>query len=245
MSSLVGLGPVALGLYDAIQGAPQLVQFLDDKGNTIVQFDAVMSESYSHAAKATDAPVERGTSIADHIILSPLELELTGVVSDTPLGDVRSLVKSAATIAATAALPPLAVAAAGAAFATWQAHNKSTRPSFAAYAALAKLMLGQPPDTPPSPFTVVTRLGHYESMVMTSLKVPREPDTGGALVFQCSLTQILVVDSQTVDVTVLDEPGLSSMKAQLGEKQGSPLDALGEEFKVKRDVGLDWTGEGG
>ena len=60
-----------------------------------VQFDAVLSRGHGRSASATQAPVEDGSTISDHVILDAETLQIDGVVSDHPIDDI-SLVEAAA-----------------------------------------------------------------------------------------------------------------------------------------------------
>lgn len=49
------------------------------------RFDAVVSRQHGFSAQVTEAPVEDGSTINDHIILAPRTLVLEALVSDHPL----------------------------------------------------------------------------------------------------------------------------------------------------------------
>lgn len=50
-----------------------------------VVLDAVISEAHVYNSRVTNYPIEDGRIISDHIINDPDTLQLTGLVSDTPL----------------------------------------------------------------------------------------------------------------------------------------------------------------
>jgi len=50
-----------------------------------VSFDAFISESHNITADITQIPLESGALVTDHIIFKPLILNITAVVSNTPL----------------------------------------------------------------------------------------------------------------------------------------------------------------
>lgn len=243
MSSLLSAG--ATTLYKALSGAPTLVQLQDPYGVTLVQFDATLNESYGSESKPSEFPVEDGSTIADTMIRAPLSISLTGMKSDNPF-DATLVAQEAATVAATLTLPPLGIIAAAAAYATWQAQAGSESPSLAAYAQLIKMQLGDPtsaPPKPPEPFQMVSRLGVFENMMITSLSVPRDASTGSALIFQLSMTRVDVVVPQSINISVLDVPALAAAKATAGEQQGDP--ALLNQFKAgdKAATGLIQAGK--
>lgn len=221
MSSLLG----GVGsLYKALVGAPTLVQFRHPFGETLVQFDAMMSESYGQDAKPTEFPVEDGSTIADNIVRSPLSIDFVGIVTDTPIGGVDGLIQEAATVAATATLPPIGVIAAATAYAAWQVHTGAQSRSLSAYQQLVKLQLGNiesTPPIPPEPFDVVTKFGTFGNMMITKLSVPRDASTGNALIFQVSVTQINVVIPQNVSAVNVEIPALAAAREEAGEQQSS------------------------
>jgi hypothetical protein len=216
-------------LYKAVTGSSSLVQFQDELGNTIVQFDATMTEQYSTEARATEFPVEDGASIADNIIRAPLTIDMTAIVSDSPISGEQNLLNEATTVAASLTLPPIGIIGAAVAYATYQAYAGSDSPSKAAYANLYRLQVGDPstsPPVPPEPFRVVTKLGVFENMMLTRLSVPRDTSTGGALIFNLSLTQINVVIAQTISISALDIPALAAAKVTAGEQAAKANDNL-------------------
>lgn len=50
-----------------------------------IVFDASLTESYRTQADVTNHPVEDGTLISDHIQVKPIEIEIVGIISNTPL----------------------------------------------------------------------------------------------------------------------------------------------------------------
>lgn len=64
-----------------------------------IEFSAMMDETQTFNATIPDYPVETGFSVTDSIILQPMELPLTLLISDTPLtwrGRVRSVAETEA-----------------------------------------------------------------------------------------------------------------------------------------------------
>ena len=65
-----------------------------DRGNTftitaaspfLVEVDAYLSENHSFQARMPDHPVESGVVVNDHIVLLPPIVNITGIITDTPL----------------------------------------------------------------------------------------------------------------------------------------------------------------
>jgi hypothetical protein len=53
--------------------------------------DASLSETHSRNSEATEFPVESGADLTDHIRALPIELEIEGIVSNTPIGRIALL----------------------------------------------------------------------------------------------------------------------------------------------------------
>jgi len=65
-----------------------------DRGNTtqidetsafLIEVDAYLSETHNFASKIAEHPVESGRVVSDHIILLPPVVNITGIITDTPL----------------------------------------------------------------------------------------------------------------------------------------------------------------
>ncbi len=70
------------------------------------QLDVAVSEDHTYDADATDSPVEEGSDISDNIRNRPLQVTLEGIVTDTPIGNMRD-VRSGTTLPSEDALAHL------------------------------------------------------------------------------------------------------------------------------------------
>ena len=146
-----------------------------------IELDASISETHSSTVDVTEHPVESGFNVSDHARPAPESIQIEAFVSNTPFsidsphaGDYTS---------------PVGITYG------WQSLSRG-EPDRAdiAYSALRDLKdLG-------AIITVVTALRTYEDMIITSLTVPRDADTGNGLRFSISLKQVRVVDAQTAVV---------------------------------------------
>src|SRR5690606_3776873 len=59
-----------------------------------VVLDATISEDHQYTARVTSFPVENNRIISDHIINDPESLQITGMVTDTPLSILSSFNRS-------------------------------------------------------------------------------------------------------------------------------------------------------
>lgn len=116
-----------------------------------VTLDATLSEDHEYNSRVTSFPVEDGGDISDHIIKEPERVQITGVVSDTPLAILSSF-------------------------------NRSID----AFNRLIQIYDNR------ERITVVTGIRVYTDMVMTSLQVPRNVQTGQSLNFVIELQKIFL-----------------------------------------------------
>lgn len=207
----------------AFDGDPTRVAFVRD-GQVLVQFDAVLQENHSIEAGPTVFPLEDGQTVADHIILAPTELTLSGLITDSPLNDRDALFREGVVSAASAVLGPVGVVGQSAAVATARAQWGTTSPSFAAYEVLRTLTEGFPnpnsktPAAPPTPFDVRTRLRTYTNMVIKSLQVPRDATTGNALLFNIQLAHMNLVRPQALTLALSKIPDVASIRERLDQE---------------------------
>lgn len=54
----------------------------------ILDLDAILSETHNKTNKVTAFPVERGADITDHISTLPVEVQLEGHITDTPVATI-------------------------------------------------------------------------------------------------------------------------------------------------------------
>lgn len=59
-----------------------------------VFLDATLTENHRYTSRVTNFPVEDGRVISDHLIKDPEEVEITGIVSDTPLSILSTFNRS-------------------------------------------------------------------------------------------------------------------------------------------------------
>lgn len=245
------VGTSAVNLFQqtksALAGHPDLVHFLDVRtGACIFQFDAVINEQHSRDAQVTQFPVETGQVVTDHIIVNPPELTVQGIITDSPIGNARSLLTEVIATGVTLAAPPLLVAAAGVgvgavstAYANYEADQAAKKPggqnvgamslSQLAFAKLFALQGGDPEAYPPAPPTLIhvsSRMRLYTNMAIKSISVPRDKTVSNAIVVQINLQKVFLIRPQTINVEVLDNPGLAAGKANEGPKDTTVNDAL-------------------
>lgn len=177
--------------------------------------DAALSEEIAAEAEVTSFPVESGADITDNVKLNPITVTITGVVSDTPIGEIEE--KRAAAAAETAEKQ----AARAMLKSMLGAFDDMTRglstppylPSEEALSKLERIRDGR------APVTITTSLRTYDNMVMTSLSIPRSGETGRALEFTATFQQVTIVEVKRVTVTVSKPPNLGT---QPGKDKDTP-----------------------
>lgn len=208
--AITGIVAVAAQGLSGILAGKTKVQFIQNN-NTVISFDASIKENHQRDSPATEFPIENGQVVSDHIIIKPFALELTGIITDTPIGGLGGLLKEVGVTAVSHLLPPVGLVAISGALSLFSALAGSKSPSVAAYGQLIQL------QQTAQPFDVITSLYRYPSMWIKSISVPRDADTGKALLFTVQLIQLLLVTPQSVNISIFANPSLSSNKADLGQ----------------------------
>ena len=193
----------------------------------VMQLDASISEAHVMAATVTDHEIEDGTNITDHVRLQPNKLTIEGLVSDSPvtiigaligagitsvLGEVNKLVPggfgSIAAVGAGIGLGSLAGAVTG-----------SPRDPRDAFKYLEELFQNR------QPFTIITALKQYESMLVENLTVPRSAEIGKSLKFTMQVKQVRIVQSASVLVPSISTRNSGGVtKSKLGKQAGKLSD---------------------
>lgn len=209
-------------------GGKQRVQFIQNDF-TVIQLDASMKETHSRESPPTEFPIEDGSVISDYVLLKPFQLELTGIISDTPVGDVQGLLTEVATSSVASLVPPVGLIAAGVAaqagVSLFRALSGSKSPSIAAYGQLLQLQQNA------QSFDVLTSLYRYPSMWIKSISVPRDAESANILLFTVSLIQLQLVTPQSVNLKIFADPSLASKIGELGQQESQ----LSSQFKQGYD----------
>ncbi len=152
-----------------------------------VAIDCTVTETHTATATVTEHPVESGANITDHIRPEPVQLSITGIVSDTPIGSKqiqRAIEAGGTKVQITERETPTSAAGFG----------RTAWAKLEAIRAAAK------------PVKVTTRDRTYESMALMSLSVPKEAKTGGAFMFTAQFKQVRIVFNRTTKVVVAKAP---------------------------------------
>ncbi len=137
-----------------------------------ITIDATMRETHTKSAICTENPVESGSTITDHVNLKPAQLEIDGIITDTPV--TFSIIDSVTGLVQTA----------------MSFLGKKSR-SIEAYDKLINLQKSR------IPFKVVTGLKVYDNMILENFTVDRDAKIGKAIHLSASLKQIIYAVAKT------------------------------------------------
>lgn len=136
---------------------------------TEIPLDARVGSTYRFQSEVTEFPIESGATITDHVHLRPDEIQVEGIVSDTPVNELPTYlglrgdeeVQTAGLRSQTAF---------DALFICWRDRI---------------------------PLTVVTEYLIYDDMIVESFEIPKGPDRGEAIWFSMTLRKIVTVETLT------------------------------------------------
>ncbi len=128
--------------------------------------DAAPTESHTFDSTVTEHPIEEGSDVTDHVRVRPDRVSIEGIVSNTPIGEVKAIRDSESPFAG------------------------EILPAPDAYAYLKQIRANR------EPVTVDTSLEKYENMILTSLVVPQNAQTGDAFRFRATFQEIQIVKTE-------------------------------------------------
>ena len=162
-----------------------------------VQMDGVVSESHSNAIQLTQNPVETGVTITDHAVISPRELVIVGVITDTPFGNIDLG----------------AVSSIGGLFGA-STSNAQTRTQ-QGYAQMVYLMNER------DIVTIQTELALYENFVITNIATTQDVNSSQSALMHITLTEVLIAHSLTEAIEESQlEPGAVAKQASTPNSKG-------------------------
>ena len=205
-------------------------------GNLVL--DATISERQSFRNEVTSFPIENGSSIADHIIHSPEEFEIEGVVTNTPIQrldtDGFSIGNPITDVYYNAANSSLLGGAQGDRVTNaylelldlggFDYPLKVYQQSFSGQSLLplegSQYYNLKANLRPASDMIVklITNYRIYDSMVLTNLDIPTDAKTGDSVKFNATFKRIVTVDLQ---FTPRSQATIDAQKARTAKKTAS------------------------
>lgn len=217
----------AIGIVGGLLGKKGVYITDSATGNTLLKLDCSIKENHIMPAPPSEFPIESGQVITDNIIIKPAELELTGMISDTPISLVNSLVSTALS----AVLPPVGIVAGAGAFALFNALSGASSPSVQAFQNLLGILQNK------RPVDVFTSLNRWKSMWLRNISIPRDAQNANVLTFTAQFVQIILVQPQTVNVSKYSNPGVGAGLAGLSKEQSEFSNIVNAAFNNGRVTG--------
>ncbi len=210
----------------------QLIWLADSGQAYNIAFDAVTNETHGATSTITDHPVEVGANISDHIRPDADTVNLTGVVSNTPILLPGDHVDGAERVdikvqgrAKTVRVPIPGVGALIGAIEVGQEPQGTVlgfSPGFDRVAAVYAELLDC--RAKGRLFRVITTLRTYENMGMQSLTVTRDANSGNALNFVIDFKEVFIGSTEDVPV-----PEISRKTKDKGSQTPEPKEPEEEE----------------
>lgn len=167
-----------------------LAKYLNNKNSVVtldgdffnMEFEVITSETHNWTAQTTSNPVEKGEPVSDHVQRDPDTLQINGIISNASVrGKLGTLLDR-------------------------MADGLSLEsPVQQAFDKLYALMEDK------RPMTVYTQYKIYPDMVLTSLSIPRSPESGESIEFNATFTHVRCVSTMLVSS---EDAGISSENAE-------------------------------
>lgn len=150
----------------------KIIREVNGNNVAVVTLDAVIAEQIKFSSSVTEHKLEDGSTIADHKVINPTDITVTGFVSNYP---VRIF---------------------GAGIFPVRDDNRAS----AAYEALKNLVKGT------ERVTIIDRLEHHSSMLLTELSIPLDTMNYHGLRFEAIFRQVRLVQTRQVEISASDAP---------------------------------------
>lgn len=204
---------------------PETVNLLFKNNPTKIDsltLDCSITEQHSGEVEVTDHPVEEGFNISDHARPKPDMLTITGMVSNTPIGQAGARRTIVAKDSGTNA------GADGFQFVTavQEDHVKGVPGRAEDAIAVLRSIKSQGKI-----ITVTTQIKVYTNMIMTNLQIPRDGKTGDSALFTATFKNITIVKNKTTRKVQAKEP-----KAQPKAKAGKQTTPQANDAQKKKSI---------
>lgn len=170
--------------------------------------DATLSERHAYANDITSFPIESGSSISDHVIQMPEEVEIEGFVTNTPIEFMSGLRSGRVDNVASAYLVLLDIAG-------YKYPNE----------IYYKNKLEKISDSDSKGYELIdilTSLRLYDNMGLIRLDIPRDAKTGDVVKFTASFRRVKLVDVVNVPRIVQQ---ISKDVPRAKQQEAAPVDA--------------------
>jgi len=166
----------------------------------------VLLEEHTGSVSLTKNPVEAGADITDHAIVQPDIINIQGVITDTPLGAaaIGQIINTVTNLFGTS-------------------NDSNLTRSQQAYAAFIEL------KNRAEPLEVETKLKTYSNMVITGVSTSQDKDSSRALFINLTLEEVILTESETLNLTESDVFGdVSKTATSVVDKGKQQVNAVSE-----------------
>lgn len=184
-----------------------------------ITVDAFLSESYSFANEVSEIPIEEGVTVTDHVTESPDEISVQGFFGKYEFS-ANNTMNDEKLASISKKLP-----------------NAMQRVKYY-YQELLRLKQAR------EPITLVTGLDTFSDMIITSLSIPRDVETGADLHFSMTLKKLPIVHSETVKISVSNAPETSAGDAIQNTAETGTQAKSEAQDDIVRQVRKSWVSSG-
>jgi hypothetical protein len=191
-----------------------------------LELDAMLTERQSFANDVTNFPIESGSSISDHVIQAPEEVEVEGFVTNTPIEFISGLRSGQEDRVLNAYLMLLEIAGYKSPGKAYRFNKLETVAEDEQYRPEFKLV------------EILTGLRLYTDMALIKLDIPRDAKTGDTIKFTALFRKVNTVELTNVpripDKVSEKNPSADRTKKQTPEakdagKSGT-LESIADKF---------------
>lgn len=179
-------------------GVPVQIIAPGQEGTAVLNVDVVLNESYDLPSKITKFPVERGSTISDHIFNEPIVVTLRCLVTGSPI-----VISQVQFNTAQQAADNLAQGKKGAAAIPSPTAEQAAAADLAKHAPTDAFDTLEAIRDARQSVTLIAGLKRYPSMALANLHIERDRKTGNVLDFVVRFEEIALADSQTITFPAL------------------------------------------
>lgn len=204
-------------------------------GENVVEFDAVMEDTFEASVQYTQYPIETGAQVTDHGIILPFRWRITGIVSNNPIqpeftdfigGALSNIVPDSSLVAAAAGL-----------LTGLTSSNSETRAASALQQLISLMVLRVP-------FSVDAGDIQLNNMVITDIFRTKNPINEQGLEFTAQLQELptlntLLGDVQPTQDQLADDDPSKSQIAALIDRGEQALQDIGDATREAVDSILE------
>ena len=184
-----------------------------------ITVDAFLSENYQFANEVSEIPIEEGVTVTDNVTEAPDEITIEGFFGKYEFKAEGSMSDNKLKNISKK-IPD-----------TLQRVKRY-------YQELLRIKKER------QPITLVTGLDTFEDMIITSLNIPRDVETGADLHFTMTLKKLPIIHSETVKISVSNAPNISAGDAIQSTAQTGVQPKKEAEDNIVKQTWKEWVRNG-